>query len=143
MPIRDVRRLDVGFQRLQPVTRVMPLADEPRRVGLLWPAEVRQRRRRALTEVGEHQATHLRGRIGRLLDPLVESQRGAGGVLHTVALGVESPTVIDALDPVAVDSAGPQRHPAMDAVLGEQSDPALGVTERDQVLPQQPDPNRR
>ena len=111
----------------------------------LRPGEFRRRRHLVgRAEIGPDQPAQLDGRIGGEVDVLLELVlRRLVELIDAIAFDVEFPAVIDAAQPAFLVAPEEQRDAAMRAEFVDQTDAALAVAERDEVLAEQPDAHRR
>src|SRR5580700_9867361 len=84
--------------------------------------------------IGPNQAAQLAGQIGSHGSFIWSTQLPSTG---------EFPAVIDATQPALLVAPEKQRGATMWTIFAEELDPAVAVTERDEVLAQQPDAHRR
>ena len=142
---RRVRGVDAALQRLQPVAFLDDLGDVPALFRHLGPGEFRRRRHLVgRAEIGPDQPAQLDGRIGGEVDVLLELVlRRLVELIDAVAFDVEFPAVIDAAQPAFLVAPEIQRHAAVRAEFIDQTDAALAVAERDEVLAEQFDAHRR
>ncbi len=141
----QVRRIDVAFQRLQPVAVSLEESDVPV-VGFLERGFYLRQRRRGrllLAHVDIDKTALLRRAIGDGLGAcrilvLVRQVR----LIETIAVNVEFPAVIDAADAVLLVTPEEQRCTPVRAPMVHDADPAGCVAECDQLLVEQLQANR-
>ena len=141
---REVRGVDVAFQRLQPVA----LALHHERLHSSGGSMTASKHGRGgacsrLAHVGPDEPVALERRVGLRPDLLGE---GLGGrdVRHVeaIALHVELPAVIRAAQPGLLVAAEEQGRAAMRAAVIHDADASARVAERDQLLAQQHEAGR-
>src|ERR1044071_6351888 len=142
---RRVRGVDAALQRLQPVAFLDNLRDVPAVFRHLSPGEFRRRRHLVgRAEISPYKAAQLDRRIGGEVDVLLELVlRRLVHLVDTVTRDVEFPAVIGAPEPAFLIAPEPQRNAAVRAEFVDKADPAVAVAERDEVLAEQLDPDRR
>ncbi len=137
--------VDAALEGLQPVALLPDLGHrallgcnlrplEERRVGLLV----------GRAHVGEHQARDLVGRVGLNAHLVSEIRLGwLGRHVNALPVDVELPAVIDAAEAALFVAAEPEVGAAVRATRVDDADPAIRVAEREQVLAEQPEIDRR
>jgi hypothetical protein len=142
----DVAGVDLSFHALAPVGALQPSGDELVALGSDDPFELRHLLRHygGGSHKDPHHATLLTGRIGHLLDPLLEMPlRRFVGHIHARARDVELPAVVSAAEPGLLVAAEEQRSAPMRAEGTDDADPPGRVPESHQVLAEEPEPHRR
>src|SRR5256714_3001955 len=140
-----MRGVDAALQCLQPVAFLDDLADMAAFCRNLRPGKFgRGRHLVGRAEIGPDEATELDRRIGSDVDVLLELVlRRLIELVEAIAFDVELPAVIDAPETTFLVASEEQRHPAMRAEFVDQTDPAVAVAERDEILAEQSDAGRR
>jgi len=134
----EMRRVDVAFQRLQPVAFPLPRPE----VGLVGRAEHRLERRQrwshvALAHIDIDETAALGHLVGLCLDLLPEVLVGRQiGHIEAIARDVVFPAVIDAAQATFLVAAEEQRGAAVRAAVIEHANPSGAVAKRDQPLAQ-------
>ena len=142
MQQRRMGGIDFAFEGLQPVAFLNPHRDVHLILRDQIPFQVRQRRRigGVRAHIGpEHPVSLLTG-IG--LDPgafLEAAARRLGRHVGHSAGHIEFPAVVDAAQPAIFVSPKDQRRAAVRTRLVNETDPAFGIPECNQIFPQQPD----
>src|SRR2546423_13289276 len=140
-----MRGVDAALQCLQPVAFLDDLADMAASCRNLRPGKFgRGRHLVGRAEIGPDEAAELDRRIGSDVDVLLELVlRRLVELVEAIAFDVELPAVIDAPETAFLVASEEQGHPAMRAEFVDQTDPAVAVAERDEILAEQSDAGRR
>src|SRR5947209_5045430 len=140
-----MRGVDAALQCLQPVAFLDDLADMAAFCRNLRPGKFgRGRHLVGRAEISPDEAAELDRRIGSDVDVLLELVlRRLIELVKAIAFDVELPAVIDAPETAFLVASEEQGHPAMRAEFVDQTDPAVAVAERDEILAEQFDADRR
>src|SRR6266576_6037979 len=140
-----MRGVDAALQCLQPVAFLDDLADMAAFCRNLRPGKFGCGRHLVgRAEIGPDEAAELDRRIGGDVDVLFELVlRRLVELVEAMAFDVELPAVIDAPETAFLVASEEQGHPAMRAEFVDQADPAITVAERDEILAEQFDADRR